>query len=130
VLAPASAPRRRLSNRTIKIVVPLARARGGCGRLRLQRTAACRVSDLADHGGDLPGFVATSWFALLPAEDAGAIVDKLWQAVAEALRMPDVEAACAASCCAWWIDTAATAAFLRQETERWSKVSRRPHQAG
>jgi tripartite-type tricarboxylate transporter receptor subunit TctC len=71
-----------------------------------------------------PGFVATSWFALLaPPKTPAAIVDRLWQAVAEALRMPDVEARMRGIGAVPGGSTpAATMAFLRQETERWSKV--------
>jgi tripartite-type tricarboxylate transporter receptor subunit TctC len=50
-------------------------------------------------------------------------VDRLWQAAAEALRMPEVEVRRRGLGAAPGGATpAATAAFLRQETERWSKV--------
>src|SRR5262249_21908151 len=63
------------------------------GRLRAlavaseQRLAA--FPDLPTMAETLPGFVATSWFALLaPPKTPSPIVDKLWQATAETLRMP------------------------------------------
>jgi tripartite-type tricarboxylate transporter receptor subunit TctC len=71
-----------------------------------------------------PGFAATSWFALLaPPKTPAAIVHRLWLAAAEALRMSDVEARLRGLGAGPGGSTpAATAAFLRQETERWSKV--------
>jgi tripartite-type tricarboxylate transporter receptor subunit TctC len=50
-------------------------------------------------------------------------VDRLWRAAAQALRMPDVQTRLGGIGAAPGGSTpAATAAFLRQETERWSKV--------
>jgi len=98
------------------------------GRLRALALAnERRLADFPDlpvMAETYPGFVATSWFALLtPPKTPASIVDRLWQAVAEALRMPDVEARLRALGAAPGGTTpAATAAFLRQETERWSKV--------
>jgi tripartite-type tricarboxylate transporter receptor subunit TctC len=98
------------------------------GRLRALAIANERrlaeFPDLPIMAETYPGFVATSWFALLaPPKTPAAIVDRLWQAVAEALRMADVEARMRGIGAAPGGSTpAATAAFLRQETERWSKV--------
>ena len=98
------------------------------GRLRALAIAneerLAEFPDLPIMAETYPGFVATGWFALLaPPKTPAAIVDKLWQAVAEALRMPDVEARLRGIGAAPGGSTpAATAAFLRQETERWSKV--------
>jgi tripartite-type tricarboxylate transporter receptor subunit TctC len=98
------------------------------GRLRALAIASERrlpeFPDLPVMAETYPGFVATSWFALLaPPKTPAVIVDGLWQAAAEALRMPDVEARMRGIGAAPGGSTpAATAAFLRQETERWSKV--------
>jgi tripartite-type tricarboxylate transporter receptor subunit TctC len=98
------------------------------GRLRALALAneqrLAEFPDLPVMAETYPGFVATSWFALLaPPKTSAAIVDRLWQAVAEALRMPDVEARMRGIGAVPGGSTpAATMAFLRQETERWSKV--------
>jgi tripartite-type tricarboxylate transporter receptor subunit TctC len=80
--------------------------------------------DLPTLAETYPGFVATSWFALLaPPKTPAPLVDKLYQAIAETLRMPEIEhrlhdlgATPGGS------SPAATAAFLKAETERWRKV--------
>jgi len=98
------------------------------GRLRALALAnERRLADFPDlpvMAETYPGFVATSWFALLaPPKTPATAVDRLWQAVAEALRMPDVEARLRSLGAAPGGSTpAATTAFLRHETERWSKV--------
>jgi len=98
------------------------------GRLRALAIAneqrLAEFPDLPIMAETYPGFVATSWFALLaPPKTPAAIVDRLWQASTEALRMPDVEARLRGIGAAPGGSTpAATAAFLRQETERWGKV--------
>jgi tripartite-type tricarboxylate transporter receptor subunit TctC len=98
------------------------------GRLRALAVASeQRLADFPDlptMAETFPGFVATSWFALLaPPKTPAPIVDKLHSAIAETLRMPDVERRLRALGAAPGGPTpAATAAFLRQETERWRKV--------
>jgi tripartite-type tricarboxylate transporter receptor subunit TctC len=98
------------------------------GRLRALAIAneqrLAEFPDLPIMAETYPGFVATSWFALLaPPKTPAAIVDRLWWAVTEALRMPDVEARLRGfGATPGGLTPAATAAFLRQETERWSKV--------
>jgi len=98
------------------------------GRLRalaiVNERRLAEFPDLPVMAETYPGFVATSWFALLaPPKTPAAIVDRLWQAAAEALRMPDVEARLRGfGATPGGLTPAATAAFLRQETERWSKV--------
>ncbi len=98
------------------------------GRLRALAIAneqrLAEFPDLPIMAESYPGFMATSWFALLaPPRTSAAIVDRLWQAAAEALRMPDVVARMHGIGAAPGGSTpAATAAFLRQEAERWSKV--------
>ena len=66
------------------------------GRLRALAVASemrlAEFPELATMSETYPGFVATSWFALLaPPKTPAPVVDKLWQAIAETLRMPDVE---------------------------------------
>jgi len=80
--------------------------------------------DLPTLAETYPGFVATSWFALLAAPKTPApIVDKLYQAIAETLSMPDVVLRLRGLGASPGGSTpAATAAFFRQETERWRKV--------
>jgi tripartite-type tricarboxylate transporter receptor subunit TctC len=98
------------------------------GRLRALALAnEQRLADFPDlpvMAETYPGFVATSWFALLaPPKTPAMIVGRLWQAAAETLRMPDVEARLRGLGAAPGGSTpSATSAFLRQETERWSKV--------
>jgi len=98
------------------------------GRLRALAVAneqrLAEFPDLPTMAETFPGFVATSWFALLaPPKTPAVIADKLWQAIAETLRMPDVERRLRGLGAAPGGTTpAATAAFLRQETQRWSKV--------
>jgi tripartite-type tricarboxylate transporter receptor subunit TctC len=98
------------------------------GRLRAiavaneQRLAG--FPDLPTMAESFPGFVATSWFALLaPPKTPAPVVEKLWRAIAEILHMPEVEqrlrglgAAPGGS------KPDATAAFIKSETERWRKV--------
>jgi tripartite-type tricarboxylate transporter receptor subunit TctC len=73
-----------------------------------------------------PEFVAASWFSIVaPPGTPPAVADKLSEAMAEALRMPDVtrrlnELGAAAD----GRSSKQTALFLREETERWRKVIR------
>ena len=98
------------------------------GRLRALAVANERrlaeFPDLPTMAETFPGFVATSWFALLaPPKTPATTVDKIWQAVAETFRMPEAERRMRELGAAPGGSTpAATAAFIRQETERWRKV--------
>src|SRR5262249_22113076 len=69
-----------------------------------------------------PGFVATSWFALLaPPKTPATTVDKIWQAVAETFRMPEVERRMRELGAAPGGSTpAATAGFVRQRSHLWT----------
>ena len=80
--------------------------------------------DLPTMAETFPGFVATSWFGILaPPKTPPAIADKLQQAIAEVLRMPDVEQRLRdLGAAPGGNSPAAMAAFLKQETERWGKV--------
>jgi tripartite-type tricarboxylate transporter receptor subunit TctC len=98
------------------------------GRLRALAVASeqrlTEFPELATMAETFPGFVATSWFALLaPPKTPAPVVERLWQAIAETLRMPDVERRMRGLGATPGGGTpAATVAFLRQETERWRKV--------
>lgn len=66
-----------------------------------------------------PSFVASSWFSLVaPPKTPPEVVAKVAQAIGEALRMPDVEKRLRGL----GATPGETAAFVRQETERWRKV--------
>jgi len=71
-----------------------------------------------------PGFVATSWFAVVaPPKTPPEIADKLSQAIAETLRLPDVAKRFRdLSHTPVGGSPAETAAFLKRETERWHQV--------
>jgi tripartite-type tricarboxylate transporter receptor subunit TctC len=98
------------------------------GRLRVLAIANERrlaeFPDIPTMAESYAGFVATSWFALLaPPKTPAAVVDKLWQATARVLQMPDVVARLHGLGATPGGGTpAATAVFLQQETERWRKV--------
>jgi tripartite-type tricarboxylate transporter receptor subunit TctC len=74
----------------------------------------------------LPGFVVTSWWAMVaPPGTAGAITGKLSAAIAEVLKQPDVAARLAdMSMLATGSTPAELAAFMQQERERWGNVIR------
>jgi tripartite-type tricarboxylate transporter receptor subunit TctC len=98
------------------------------GKLRaLAIGAPPRIPELPDvpaMAEFFPGFLAASWFAIVaPPKTPPAVAARLSHAIGEALRMPDVTkrlqglgATPAGS------SPDETAAFLRQETERWRKV--------
>ena len=98
------------------------------GRLRALAVAneqrLTEFPDLPTMSETFPGFVATSWFALLaPPKTPAPIVEKLWRAIAETLRMPDVERRMRGlGATPGGSPPDATAAFIRRETERWRKV--------
>jgi len=71
-----------------------------------------------------PGFVSTSWFAVVaPPKTPPEIADKLSQAIAETLRLPDVAKRLHdLSHTPVGGSPAETAAFLKREIERWHQV--------
>jgi tripartite-type tricarboxylate transporter receptor subunit TctC len=98
------------------------------GRLRALAVAnEKRLPDfpnLATMAETYPGFVATSWFGLLaPPKTPAPIVDKLHEAIAETLKMPEVaQRMRALGATPGGASPAEFAAFMKQETERWRKV--------
>jgi tripartite-type tricarboxylate transporter receptor subunit TctC len=71
-----------------------------------------------------PGFVATSWFAMMaPPKTSPAVVDRLSRAISEALRMPDaVKRLRDFGATPVGNSPAETAAFIDAEKERWRRV--------
>lgn len=72
----------------------------------------------------LPGFIATSWTAMVaPPGTPTAIVQKLNAAVAEATRLPDVQSRMLDAGDETFEGSPAQAAeFIRHETQRWSQL--------
>lgn len=77
----------------------------------------------------VPGFVSTTWFGVVASPGTPPVVaEKLSAAINEALRAPDI----AKKLNDLGLDPvggspAQTGAFLREESERWSKVIRMTH---
>jgi tripartite-type tricarboxylate transporter receptor subunit TctC len=74
----------------------------------------------------LPGFRATSWYALMaPAGTPAEIVAQISRAANAALREGEVQTALAATgAIAWPTDPAGLAEILRADSERWAEVVR------
>jgi tripartite-type tricarboxylate transporter receptor subunit TctC len=72
----------------------------------------------------LPGFVSDTWFAIAaPPKTPPALTERISRDIATALQQPEVIARYATlSAAPGGDDAAATAAFIREETERWAKV--------
>jgi tripartite-type tricarboxylate transporter receptor subunit TctC len=84
------------------------------------------MPDVPTASEALPGFVVTSWWAMVaPPGTPPAITNKLSAAVAEVLKQPDVAARLVEmSMVATGSTPAELAAFMRQERERWGNVIR------
>jgi tripartite-type tricarboxylate transporter receptor subunit TctC len=74
----------------------------------------------------LAGFESVAWFGIVaPPRTSSAIADKVAAGVQEALRLPDVQKRMAdLSAEPMGLSPAQTAAFMREEVERWSSVIR------
>jgi tripartite-type tricarboxylate transporter receptor subunit TctC len=74
----------------------------------------------------LPGFESIAWFGIVaPPRTSPAIAEKVAAGVQEALRLPDVRKRMSdLSAEPMGLSPAETAAFMRQEVERWSGVIR------
>ena len=72
----------------------------------------------------LPGFVSDTWFAIAaPPKTPAALAERISRDVATALHQPEVIARYATlSAEPGGDDPAATAAFIREETQRWAQV--------
>jgi tripartite-type tricarboxylate transporter receptor subunit TctC len=100
------------------------------GKLKALAVASrARVSSLPGTptlAESLPGFEAVAWFGIVgPPKTPAAIAEKVATGVAEALKNPDVQRRLAEMAAEpMGLTPAATAAFMKQETERWSGVIR------
>jgi tripartite-type tricarboxylate transporter receptor subunit TctC len=83
-----------------------------------------KLPDLPAVAETLPGFASVTWFAIVaPPETPAAIANQLSQAINEILRLPDVvKRLDELHATPVGGSPAQTAAFLKQETERWRKV--------
>jgi tripartite-type tricarboxylate transporter receptor subunit TctC len=74
----------------------------------------------------LPGFEAVAWFGIVgPPGTPAAVAEKVAAGVKEALQLPDVRKRLAdASAEPMGLTPAETAAYMKQETERWGGVIR------
>jgi len=77
----------------------------------------------------LPGFESSAWFGIVaPPKTSAAIAEKVAVGVQEALKLPDVRKRLAdLSAEPLGYGPAETAAFMRQEVERWGAVIRTAH---
>ena len=80
--------------------------------------------DVAAVSETFPGFVSTTWFALVaPPRSSPEIAAKLSIAIAETLRLPDVTKRMQdLSLTPVGSTPAETAAFIQEERERWRNV--------
>jgi tripartite-type tricarboxylate transporter receptor subunit TctC len=98
------------------------------GKLRaLAVASAKRVKALPEVPAlaeTLPGFEAVAWFGIVaPPKTPAAIAEKIAAAVQDALRMPDVVKRLAElSAEPMGLSPAETAAYMKQESERWAAV--------
>lgn len=72
----------------------------------------------------LPGFVSTAWFAVVaPAGTPADRISKVSQAIAETIRLPDVQKRLADMLAEpMGLNPADSLAFMRQDAERWKRV--------
>jgi tripartite-type tricarboxylate transporter receptor subunit TctC len=100
------------------------------GKLRALAVASTRrfrsLPDVPALAETLPGFESVAWFGVVgPPKTSSAIAEKVAAGVAEALRNPDVLRRLSdLSADPLGLSPAETAAFMKQETERWGTVIR------
>ena len=100
------------------------------GRLRALATAGKTRSDVLPdvptvaEAGEMPGFEAVSWYALMaPARTPDPVVRKLHEGVVRALNLPEVRTALAAQGAKpVGSSPAELAAVIAADTARWAKV--------
>jgi tripartite-type tricarboxylate transporter receptor subunit TctC len=103
------------------------------GKLKLIAVASPKrmtsLPDVPAIAETLPGFAATAWYAIVaPHGTPSAIADKINAGVNEALRDPAVQARFVELSAETVGGTrAATAAYFREETERWKSVITSAH---
>ena len=100
------------------------------GKLRALAVASPRrfrsLPEVPTMAETLPGFESVAWFGIVgPPKTPAAIAEKVAAGVAETLRNPDVlRRLSELSADPLGLSPAETAAFMRQETERWGAVIR------
>ena len=100
------------------------------GKLKALAVASSKrfraLPDVPALAETLPGFEAVAWFGIVgPPKTAPAIAEKVAAGVAEALRNPDVQRRLnELSADPMGLSPTDTAAFMKQETERWGGVVR------
>jgi tripartite-type tricarboxylate transporter receptor subunit TctC len=100
------------------------------GKLRALAVASTRrfrsLPEVPALAETLPGFESVAWFGIVgPPKTPAAIAEKVAAGVAEALRNPDIlRRLSELSADPLGMSPAETAAFMKQETERWGAVIR------
>ena len=100
------------------------------GKLRALAVAGSKrfpgLPDVPALSETLPGFESVAWFGIVaPPRTPAAIAEKVAASVAEALKQPEVQKRLSdLSAEPMGLSPAATAAFMKQETERWGAVIR------
>jgi len=100
------------------------------GKLRALAVASTRrfrsLPEVPALAETLPGFESVAWFGIVgPPKTPAAIAEKVAAGTAEALRNPDVLRRLSdLSADPLGMSPAETAAFMKQETERWGAVIR------
>jgi tripartite-type tricarboxylate transporter receptor subunit TctC len=100
------------------------------GRLKALAVASSKrfrsLPDVPALAETLPGFESVAWFAIVgPPKTPSAIAEKVAAGVAEALRNPEVlKRLSDLSADPLGLSPKETAAFMKQETERWGAVIR------
>jgi tripartite-type tricarboxylate transporter receptor subunit TctC len=100
------------------------------GKLKALGVASARrvkaLPDVPALAETLPGFEAVAWFGIVaPPKTPAGIADKVSAAVADALKLPDVQKRLQdLSAEPMGLSPAETAAYMKQETRRWAEVIR------